>query len=384
MGCEPELSKKNALTKARKPDLPEGVPPLLSLYVYISGSCNLACRHCWIEPDYQAGDGNGKFIRFEHLKKAVREAKPLGLQSIKLTGGEPMLHPQFRQIVEHIESQRIGMLLETNGTLIDDDTARFLKAKKFFNFVSVSLDGAREATHDRLRGVRKSHRSAIAGIRSLVKAGFQPQMICTLHKGNVGEIDRVIDMAAKLGCGSIKFNHVQKLGRGNGFFSKNGLTVGEIITLHRSVLTLEKKYPSLNIHFDVPMAFLPIKKLLNDRLGRCAVKSILGILSGGEMALCGIGVTVPELVFGDIASDRIQDIWTRSPFLAELRKSVPAHFSGTCGACMFRDYCLGSCIANNYHQSRQITAPYFFCEEARKLGLFPAGKLKPGDVDMNP
>ncbi len=51
MGCEPELLKKKTKpATARKLDLPEGVPPLTSLYMYIAGSCNLACRHCWISP----------------------------------------------------------------------------------------------------------------------------------------------------------------------------------------------------------------------------------------------------------------------------------------------------------------------------------------------
>ena len=66
------------------------------------------------------------------MKKAIKEAKPLGLQSVKLTGGEPMLHPQFREIVEYIESENIGMIMETNGTLIDDDMAEFLKSKTTF------------------------------------------------------------------------------------------------------------------------------------------------------------------------------------------------------------------------------------------------------------
>ena len=191
-GDRSELWAASLSCEQRKPSRPgrasstsSGVPPLTSLDMYISGSCNLACRHCWIEPDYQADNKNGKFLKFEYLKKAIKEAKPLGLQSVKLTGGEPMLHPQFRKIVDHIESQKVGMIMETNGTLIDNEMANYLKSKKHFNFVSVSLDGAKPETHDKLRGVKGSFKKATAGIKSLVKAGFHPQLICTLHKGNV-------------------------------------------------------------------------------------------------------------------------------------------------------------------------------------------------------
>ena len=113
MGCEPELLKKKAMpTTTRKLDLPEGVPPLTSLYMYIAGSCNLACRHCWISPTYEPDNTKGQFLKLEYIKKAVTEAKPLGLQSVKLTGGEPMLHPQFREIVDYIE---IGKHQHNNG-----------------------------------------------------------------------------------------------------------------------------------------------------------------------------------------------------------------------------------------------------------------------------
>ncbi|MCX6558541.1 MAG: radical SAM protein [Candidatus Aminicenantes bacterium] len=376
MGCEPELLKKEAMPAAtRKLDLPEGVPPLTSLYMYIAGSCNLTCRHCWIEPDYQADNNNGKFLKLEHLKKAIAEAKPLGLQSVKLTGGEPMLHPQFCEIVDYIESENIGMIMETNGTLIDDKIARFLKSKPHFNFISVSVDGARAETHDKLRGVNGSFKNAVAGIKALAKAGFHPQIICTLHKGNVTELEDIIRMAVGWGCGSVKFNHIQQSGRGEVFYSDNGLTVKELILLFNKIeAKIKKKYP-ISIYFDIPQAFFPIKKLLNDSMNRCAIKNILGILSGGEMALCGIGVTVPELVCGNIGTDHIKNVWINHKFFMELRDQIPSSFTGICGNCIFRDSCIGSCIANNYHQSGKLTSSYFFCEESNRLGIFPQNRI---------
>jgi len=94
MPCEEESSRIPD-EAAEKLDLPPAVPPLTSLYLYIAGSCNLACRHCWITPSYQPDGGNGQFVKLEYVDKAIREARPLGLRSIKLTGGEPTLHPRF-------------------------------------------------------------------------------------------------------------------------------------------------------------------------------------------------------------------------------------------------------------------------------------------------
>lgn len=376
MGCEPELTqKKSRAAKPRKLDLPKGVPPLTSLYLYVSGSCNLACRHCWIEPDCQAGKRNGRFIKLAHLKKALREAKPLGLGSVKLTGGEPMLHPRFREIVDLIDGQQVDMFMETNGVLIDDNMARFLKAKNHFGFVSVSLDGARAATHDWLRGVKGSYKLAVGGIKALVKAGFRPQMICTLHKGNVAELEDVVKLAQRLGCGSVKFNHVQHMGRGDRFAERNGFQVRELIRLNEKIAKeIQPKYRT-PIFFDIPIAFFSIGKFLKSAVPCCHVLNILGLLSSGDISICGIGVTVPELNFGNIGRDRLADVWVKSPKLKEMRRLVPDRFTGVCGRCLHRQTCLGACIANNYHQAKKFAASYFFCHQAHKQGLFPASRL---------
>jgi SynChlorMet cassette radical SAM/SPASM protein ScmF len=377
MGCEPELlQKKTKPTKARKLDLPKGVPPLTSLYMYISGSCNLACRHCWIEPAYQADNKNGKFIKPEYVKKAVKEAKPLGLQSVKLTGGEPMLHPRFREIVDYIESQKIGMIIETNGTLIDDEMVKFLESRKHLNLVSVSLDGAKPETHDKLRGVKGSHRKAVRGIKALVKAGFRPQMICTLHKGNVIETEDVVKLAQKLGCGSVKFNHVQHMGRGDNFAEKNGLKIKELVELFRKIESKIRPRNKISIHFDIPIAFYSIRKLASGSLPCCHVLNILGILASGDISICGVGVTVPELIFGNLDKDHLAAVWSKSPKLREMRRLIPDQFEGICGHCLHKQTCLGACIANNYHSRKKFNAPYFFCDEAEKEKMFPASRLR--------
>ena len=167
--------------------------------MYIAGSCNLACRHCWISPTYEPDNSKGQFLKLEYVKKAVTEAKPLGLQSVKLTGGEPTLHPQFHEIVEYIDNEGIKILIETNGTLIDEDFAVFLKSKQNIVFISVSLDGATAETHEALRDVTGSFELAIKGIKSLAQAGFKPQMICTLYKGNVHEIENIVRSCRRFG-----------------------------------------------------------------------------------------------------------------------------------------------------------------------------------------
>jgi SynChlorMet cassette radical SAM/SPASM protein ScmF len=376
MDCVPEpITQKPAVAAMPKLDLPEGVPLLTSLYMYIAGSCNLACRHCWIEPDYNPEPKTGKFLKLEYVQKAVREAKPLGLQSAKLTGGEPMLHPQFHKIVEYIDNEEIDIIIETNGTLIDNDLAKFLKSKRHMRFISVSVDGATAATHEALRGVPNSFAKAVSGIKILVKAGFKPQMICTLHRGNVHEIEAVVALAAKLGCGSVKFNVIQTMGRGEDFSDSQKLNIEEIIHFYQMIEKNKAEKFSVEVYFDIPPAFRAMKTFLNNQNNRCNVLNIIGILASGKISLCGVGVSVPELIYGDIAKRSMRSIWLEARGLKKLRALIPDHFKGICAECLHHWSCLGACIAHNYHEKKQLNAPYAFCRNANKSGLFPVSRL---------
>jgi radical SAM protein with 4Fe4S-binding SPASM domain len=112
--------------------------------------------------------------------------------------------------------------------------------------------------------------------------------------------------------------------------------------------------------------------------GICAVLNILGVLSDGTYALCGIGTTVPELVFGHAAKDALGDIWQNSTVLKELREGLPYRLEGVCGECIMKGICLGSCIAQNYYRDKKLWAGFWFCEEAKARGLFPESRIKSG------
>ncbi len=374
MPCE-EMTVQAPSQTTRELNLPEGVPPLTSLYLYVAGSCNLACRHCWIAPTFDPNGSNDQFVKLEYVEKAIREAKPLGLRSVKLTGGEPVLHPQFRELVALISEEELDIIIETNGTLVDDDLAEYMK-QKGVSFISVSVDGATAEVHDALRGVWGSYQDALKGIRALVRVGYPVQLICTLHRGNVSQMAEVVELGESLGCGSVKFNHVQRVGRGDQFAKQQGLEIPKIIKLYQHVeneLLLRSK---VRIHFDIPFAFYPIRKLLNDSLGRCSVRNILGMLAGGELSLCGIGVTVPELIYGHMENGNLREVWYDSPGLAHLREQIPSQLEGICGQCLHRDLCQGVCVANNFHVAGRLNAPYQFCDYAEMTGLFPISRKK--------
>ncbi len=99
-------------------------------------------------------------------------------------------------------------------------------------------------------------------------------------------------------------------------------------------------------------------------------------MANGAYALCGIGETIPELVFGDAARERLADIWDNTPILKSLREGLPGLFEGICGECVMKKKCLGSCLAQNYYNTKNLWAPFWYCEEALTKGLFPDTRIR--------
>ena len=159
------------------------VPPLNTIYFYLTEGCNLACRHCWLAPKFDPDATRYPVLPVELFETAIREAKPLGLTGVKLTGGEPLLHPEIVQLLEIVRREELGLTIETNGVLCTPTLAAEI-ARSPNPFVSVSLDGTDAATHEWVRGIRGSFDQAVRAIRNLVAAGLRPQIIMSIMRGN--------------------------------------------------------------------------------------------------------------------------------------------------------------------------------------------------------
>ncbi len=361
--------------------------PLNQLYFYLTEGCNLACRHCWLAPKFDDGGGRTgsryATLPLEMFETAIREAKPLGLSAVKLTGGEPLLHPEFSHMLEIVRRGDLGLTIETNGLLCTPEIADEI-ATVPRRFVSVSIDGAGALTHDWVRGVEGSFEAACQAVRELVATGTRPQIIYSVMRANVGQMEAVVRLAEKLGAGSVKFNIIQPTARGESLHNNGGaLGVGELIELGHWVETELAPASQLGLFFDYPLAFRPLSRMTG--AGGCDVCGIFGILgvipdgnapSSAHYALCGIGEQIPELVFGTVGVDPLEAVWRDNPTIDAIREGMPKELGGICSGCLMKYRCLGSCVAQNYYRSGDLFAPFWFCEQAEAAGLFPKTRLR--------
>jgi SynChlorMet cassette radical SAM/SPASM protein ScmF len=351
-------------------------PPLAQLYCYLSEGCNLACAHCWLSPRHDP-DARAAFLPLALLRSIIAEAKPLGLTGVKLTGGEPLLHPDIHAILDLLHAEQLELTMETNATLCTPELAANI-ARQCNPYISVSLDAALPKTHDRLRGVPGAFELTIQAIRTLVAHQIPTQIIMSLMRDNVGQMQEMVELASGLGVESLKFNLVQPIGRGKSLHTAGrSLTTAELISLARRVETELAPRARIRLYFDCPPAFKTLQGIASGRdgCGVCGIFSILGVLATGQYSLCGIGSQVPELVFGQAGKDHLADVWFRTPLLRKIRQGLPGQLTGICGRCLMKNLCLGSCLAQNYYRAKSIWAPFWLCAEAEESGLFPASRL---------
>lgn len=168
------------------------------LYVawQITNECNLACLHCIEE------SGPGKAFRDEldeaQVFAILDQLMDREVPYLSFSGGEPMLHPLFFKMVEHVCTRGAQLKIETNGHYLSAENCERMKALGV-KAVQVSLDGASSQTFNRMR-VRGNFDVTVDGLRKLRDAGVPVEINFSPARFNAHEIGAVVDLAYELGA----------------------------------------------------------------------------------------------------------------------------------------------------------------------------------------
>ncbi len=161
-----------------------------TLLFLINRGCNLRCSFC----DLWEGSEN---VSLERAASLFDEAVAIETKSVVLTGGEPMIHPQFFEIVAAARARGLSVNVTTNGTLVERNWARILESR--LDSLSMSIDGLPE-THDRLRGRTGSFARTWKALERVVAHGLDACVYFTVTRENVGELVEVWRRVMRLGA----------------------------------------------------------------------------------------------------------------------------------------------------------------------------------------
>lgn len=132
-------------------------------------TCNFKCTHCSVKR-FQ-GKKEGRCFTIDDVKELSRQADAMGWAHLVITGGEPLVFPDFDDLVKAIDPQKFYITSDTNGWFLDEARAKHLKSIGV-DKIQLSLDSLSTATHNQFRNKQDSHERALRAIEAAQQAGL--------------------------------------------------------------------------------------------------------------------------------------------------------------------------------------------------------------------
>ena len=172
----------------------------------LTNRCNLSCHHCFDERHAGTGD-----LPLPIVQKVLEEGHSCGIAHVGLTGGEPTIHPQFPEILKLVSQAGYTFSFVSNGLNFPKIFPLLLRYRQSLQGLTFSLDGARESTHDQLRG-RGSFRQVMRAASLCVVKDLPFTFNMVLTRDNREEVGAMVSLAARLGSGGVRFAHLMESG----------------------------------------------------------------------------------------------------------------------------------------------------------------------------
>jgi len=170
----------------------------LSGNLALTHRCSVRCVHCYLGEEVSARETIHKELDTRQWKRIIDEITRAGCLYLLITGGEPLLRKDFKEIYRHAKTNGLVVTLFTNGMLIDDDILEF-----FLRFppraVEITIYGATPGTHEKITGVKGSYEKTWAGINKLIRQKINVRLKTILMTLNRHEFFHMQNMAGELG-----------------------------------------------------------------------------------------------------------------------------------------------------------------------------------------
>ncbi len=167
--------------------------PLIS--IYLTERCNSRCVTC----DYWRHGRTDATL--ESVQRLLPDLRTFGTRVALLSGGEPLLNPEWPQIAATLRAAGIRLWLLTSGLSL---AKHALHVSKLFDSVTVSLDGTCPTTYRAIRGL-DAFENVCAGIRAMAATGVPVSLRVTLQRANYHELPEFVTLAHALGVSQISF-----------------------------------------------------------------------------------------------------------------------------------------------------------------------------------
>lgn len=152
--------------------------------------CNFDCCMCYVHLKPEAIPKYGKELKAKEWIRIAQEAKKAGTTWLCITGGEPMVHPEFETIYRELSQMGFFITLQTNGSLIEGKMEKLLSEYPPRG-VKITLYGSDNEVYERVCRVEEGFTRVDKGIKKLREMKIPVQLISTIVRQNQNDIKKM-------------------------------------------------------------------------------------------------------------------------------------------------------------------------------------------------
>lgn len=329
-------------------------------HIDLTYRCNNNCLHCWLKTPSTDLE-RSRELSFNDLRCIIDEARTLGTRQWSLSGGEPMLRPDFSEIFKYVTAKAISYSLNTNGTLITPEIARLLKRK---GNKMVALYGASKETYHHITRNADGFEQLMQAFRYLKEAGAGFTVQLVPMKGNWHEWEDMLALAKSLsphwrvGAPWLYRSSCQDPEL-NAEISRQRLDPRDVVVLDQPDLSYEESHGYQCGHTEG-----------DDRIFASCIarRRDFHIDPYGGMTFCSF-IKEPSLRY-DLRKGTFHECWEEFiPSLAD-REFRSEEYTAQCGSCDLRKDCRW-CAVYGWLEHGRFSAPVeYLCEVARENRRF--------------
>jgi len=322
--------------------------------------CNLCCKHCY---SVRADTDFPGELTTEQIFTVLDDLKRFRVPALILSGGEPLLRPDFYPIAQRAKALGFYVGLSTNGTLIDEHNVDQLAATGF-DYLGISIDGIGQ-THDEFRQMPGAFDKSMRALDLCQQRGIKVGLRFTLTQDNATQLPQILQLVDDHAIDKFYLSHLNYAGRGN---KNRGDDIHHQMTRDTMDFLFAEAYQRLNtpreiefvtgnndtdgVYFlfwvrqHLPEAADYIEQRLKQWGGNASGKNVANIDNLGEVHPDTFWWNYP---LGNVKQKPFSSIWpdTSDPLMAGL-KAAQRPLKGRCGVCSWRSICGGNTRVRAY------------------------------------
>ena len=346
----------------------------------ITGKCNYNCLHCFNVAD------NAPLITewaFEDLCDLFDQARDCGIHALTITGGEPMVHKRFMDILREIHRRDMFVEeLNTNGYYITKEILSEMKDIGCYPLIKISFDGV--GHHDWMRNRKGAEQKTLDAMKLCIDSGFRVKAQTQVHRKNVESMFPTAQLLDNMGVEEMRIIRTTEVPR---WFENAGDACLGMEEYYEKLLAFAKEYQQSGMSMDIDIN--PKEKSFRIVPVSCAEgeyrptfpgcrgnRGMIAVTSSGDAVPCMqvSGVMLQQGIhLGNLHRDRLKDLLTKSGYLDNVCSTVGdvRENNPKCGSRRWFEYCTGGCRAMGLLYSGQRKD--FYGEDITKCRFFENG-----------